>query len=138
VVKARIFGHFSGYERPEGDTTKRRGDTKDRCGGLGSETKNGCDRGRCEHAHDDRDLVDGGESTLLCDAIERTRVKRNRSARPTRIGGFAKGARREIKKATTVVVAQDNLSASSSRTSSPSSLLALGNHLLLATHCTVI
>jgi hypothetical protein len=44
----------------------------------------------------------------------------------------------KIKKATTVVAAQDNLSASSSRTSSPSSLLALGNHLLLATHCTVI
>src|SRR5207245_1743245 len=66
--------------------------------------------------------------------IERTRTKRNRSARPTRIGGFAKGARLEIKKATTLVVAQDNLSASSSRTSSPSSLLASVDHLLLATH----
>jgi hypothetical protein len=138
VVKARIFGQFSCQKRANGDTTKRRGDTKDRCRGRGSETNKGCDRGRGEDADDDRDLVDGRESTLLCDAMERTRTKRNRSARPTRIGGFAKGARREIKKATTVVVAQDNLSASSSRTSSPSSLLALGNHLLLATHCTVI
>src|SRR5712691_8070494 len=40
----------------------------------------------------------------------------------------------KIKKATTLVVAQDNLSASSSRTSSPSSLLASVDHLLLATH----
>jgi hypothetical protein len=138
VEKTAIFGHFSGQEGTEGDTTKRRGDTKDRCGRRGGETKNGCDRRRHEDANGDRDLIDWRESALLCDAIERTRVKRNRSARPTRIGGFAKGARREIKKATTPVVAQDTLSASSSRTSSPSSLLALGNHLLLATHCTVI
>jgi len=93
---------------------------------------------RNDETDDDGDLVDGRECPLLGDAMERTRTKRNRSARPTRIGGFAKGARREIKKATTLIVAQDNLSASSSRTSSPSSLLALGNHLLLATHCTVI
>jgi hypothetical protein len=138
VVKTRIFGHFSGYEGAEGDTTKRRSDTKDRCSWQRTETKNGCDRGRREDAHDDRDLIDGGESTLLCDAMERTRVKRNRSARPTRIGGLRKVPDAKIKKATTLVVAQDNLSASSSRTSSPSSLLALGNHLLLATHCTVI
>jgi hypothetical protein len=138
MEKSATFGPFSGHKRAEADTTKRRGDTKDRCSGRGGETKNGRDRHRHEDANGDRDLIDGWESALLCDAIERTRVKRNRSARPTRIGGFAKGARREIKKATTPVVAQDTLSASSSRTSSPSSLLALGNHLLLATHCTVI
>src|SRR5439155_26484153 len=79
--------------------------------------------------------MDGRDGALRRDAIERTRTKRNRSARPTRIGGFAKGARLEIKKATTLVAAQDNLSAFSSRTSSPSSLLASVDHLLLATHC---
>jgi hypothetical protein len=134
VVKTPIFGHFSGQERAKGDTTKRRGDTKDRCGGGRRETEKGCDRRGDENTRGDRDLIDGWKSTLLCDACERTRTKRNRSARPTRIGGFAKGARLEIKKATTVVVAQDNLSASSSRTSSPSSLLASVDHLLLATH----
>ena len=32
MEKTPIFGNFSGYERAEADTTKRRGDTKDRCG----------------------------------------------------------------------------------------------------------
>jgi hypothetical protein len=98
VVKTRIFSQFSGQKCADGDTTKRRGDTKDRCGGQDSETKNGCDRGRGDDANDYRDLVDRRESTLLCDAMERTRTKRNRSARPTRIGGFAKGARLENQK----------------------------------------
>jgi hypothetical protein len=89
---------FAPKYEPEGDTTKRRGDTKDRCGRPGGETKNGCDHGRRDDADDDRDLTDGWKGTLLSDAMERTPVKRNRSARPTRIGGFAKGARRENQK----------------------------------------
>jgi hypothetical protein len=134
VVNTRIFGHFSGDEPAECDTTKRRGDTKDRCGRPGRKAENRRDQSRDNYAHGNGDLVHRRKSTLLCDAIEPTRTKRNRSARPTRIGGFAKGARRENQKATTFVVAQDNLSASSSRTSSPSSLLASVDHLLLATH----
>jgi hypothetical protein len=109
VVKTAIFGQFSGQERAERDTTKRCADTKDRCGRRCGETKNGRDRGRHKYAGGNRDLIDGRESALLCDAIERTRTKRNRSARPTRIGGFAKGARHEIKKATTLVAARTTL-----------------------------
>ena len=98
MEKAPIFGHFSGDERAQGDTTKRRGDTKDRCARSDRQTENGRDRGRREYAGADRDLIEGWKSTLLCDGIERTRLKRNRSARPTRIGGFAKGARHENQK----------------------------------------
>jgi hypothetical protein len=76
VVKTPIFGHFSGENRAEADTTKRRGDTKDRCGGQGAETKNGCDRSRHENAAGDRDPISGGKSTLLCDALERTSGKK--------------------------------------------------------------
>jgi hypothetical protein len=61
VEKTPIFGHFSGDDRAEGDTTKRRGDTKDRCARGSSETKNGRDRDRHENAHGDRELIDGGE-----------------------------------------------------------------------------
>ncbi len=57
MEKAAIFGHFSGYERAKSDTTKRRGDTKDRCGRRGGETKNGCDRNRDKDTRRDRDLV---------------------------------------------------------------------------------
>jgi hypothetical protein len=106
VVKTAIFGQFPGQQRAEGDTTKRRGDTKDRCTGRGRQMEKGRDRGRHENADGDRDLVDGRKSALLCDAVESTPGKKNRSARPTRIGGFAKGARHEIKKATTLVVAK--------------------------------
>jgi hypothetical protein len=105
VEKAPIFGHFCGQERAAADTTKGRDDTKNRCGGRRGDTKNGCDRHRHEEADGDRDLIDGRESALLSDGWSVPRVKRNRSARPTRIGGFAKGARHEIKKATTFVVA---------------------------------
>jgi hypothetical protein len=72
VVKAPIFGHFCSQIRAEGDTTKRRGDTKDRCGRPDGETKNECDHRRHDNADDDRDLIDGRKSTLLCDAMERT------------------------------------------------------------------
>jgi hypothetical protein len=109
VVKTAVFGQFSGQERAERDTTKGRGDTKDRCGGDGRQTEKGRDRGRYENAGGDRDLIDGRKSTLPCDAVSVPLVKRNRSARPTRIGGFAKGARHEIKKATTLVVARTTL-----------------------------
>src|SRR5437667_64232 len=57
VVKTPVFGQFSGQNRAKADTTKRRGDTKDRCGGRGGETKNGCDGGRHENAGGDRDLI---------------------------------------------------------------------------------
>jgi hypothetical protein len=138
VVQARVFGQFSGQIGAERDTTKRRGDTKDRRGRQDGETKNGRDRRRHEDTHDDRALLDGWERTSLSD---RSSVLGQKETDPRGLRGSA-GSRKvpdtKIKKATTVVVAQDNLSASSSRTSSPSSLLALGNHLLLATHCTVI
>jgi hypothetical protein len=134
VVQSRIFGQFSGQIRAGGDTTKGRGDTKDRCGGGARDTEDERNRHGGDDARGDSELIDGRRSASLGDVSERTRIKRNRSARPTRIGGFAKGARLENQKATTVVVAQDNLSASSSRTSSPSSLLASVDHLLLATH----
>jgi len=127
------------------DAPIQRGDPKRFCRGV-QDLREGALGGFCLHASDETregvcgrgDLIDLRECALLSDRWSVPRAKRNRSARPTRIGGFAKGARHEIKKATTLVVAQDTLSASSSRTSSPSSLLALGNHLLLATHCTVI
>jgi hypothetical protein len=76
VVKTPIFGHFCCQKRAEGDTTKRRGDTKDRCGGSGGETKNGRDRGGRDDADDDRDLIDKWKRTLLSDAIERTPGKK--------------------------------------------------------------
>jgi hypothetical protein len=98
VVETRVFGQFSGQIGPQRDTTKRRGDTKDRCVHGGDETKNECDRNGRENTDDDRDLIDGRECALLCDALSVPRLKRNRSARPTRIGGFAKGARHENQK----------------------------------------
>ena len=98
MQKAPIFGYFSGEERAEGDTEKRRDDTKGRCGRRGGETQDRRYRGRHRNARGDRDLIDGGKSALLCDARSVPRVKRNRSARPTRIGGFAKGARYENQK----------------------------------------
>jgi hypothetical protein len=70
VVKTPIFGHFSGQKGAEGDTTKWRGDTKDRCTGRDREAKQRRDRGRYENADGDRDLIDGWKSTLLCDAVE--------------------------------------------------------------------
>src|SRR5438132_111452 len=84
-------------------------------------------------------LIDGYIDTLTSlmstELTGKSSSGRRRNLGPrSRIGGFAKGARLEIKKATTLVAAQDNLSASSSRTSSPSSLLASVDHLLLATH----
>src|SRR5438034_8805828 len=68
VVKTPVFGQFSGQNRTKGDTTKRRSDTKDRCGWRGGEMKNGCDRGRQENAGGDRDLIHGRERPLPCDA----------------------------------------------------------------------
>jgi hypothetical protein len=76
VEKSATFGPFSGHKGAEADTTKRRGDTKDRCSGRGGETKNGRDRHRHEDANGDRDLIDGWENALLCDAIERTPGKK--------------------------------------------------------------
>jgi len=76
VEQTSIFGHFCGQNRTEGDTTKRRGDTKDRCSGRGGETKNGRNGGRHENAGGDRDLIDGWKSALLCDATERTSDKK--------------------------------------------------------------
>jgi hypothetical protein len=58
VVQTPIFGQFSGHKRADGDTTKRCGDTKDRRGRLGAETKNGRDRRRDEHTHSDGELMD--------------------------------------------------------------------------------
>src|SRR2546428_12260147 len=104
VVKPPVFGQFSGQNRAKGDTTKRRGDTKDRCGWRGGETKNGGDRGRQENAGGDRDLIHGRERPLPCDATRVPLVKRNRSARPTRIGGLGQRARNQNKKTTTTAV----------------------------------
>jgi hypothetical protein len=59
VVKTPIFGQFCSQYRAEGDTTKRRGDTKDRRGRRGGETQNGCDGDRHEDTGGDRDLIDG-------------------------------------------------------------------------------
>jgi len=85
-------------------------------------------------ARDDGSLSDGWESATLTDAVS---VQGKKKTDPRGLRGSA-GSRKvpdsKIKKATTDVVAQDNLSASSSRTSSPSSLLASVDHLLLATH----
>jgi len=105
VQKAPIFGYFSRQEPAEGDTEKRCDDTKGRCRRRCPKTQDRRYRGRHDKTRGDRELIDRRKSALLCDAIEPTRTKRNRSARPTRIGGFAKGARHEIKKATTLVVA---------------------------------
>jgi hypothetical protein len=59
VKKTPIFGQFSGQVGAERDTTKRRGDTKDRCGGGRRQTQESRnDRGRDE-TRGDRDLVDG-------------------------------------------------------------------------------
>jgi hypothetical protein len=98
VVETRIFGQFSGQIPAQSDTRKRRGDTKDRCGRKARGTEKKCDGDGRGHARGDRDLIDGRKRTPLSDVIERTRTKRNRSARPTRIGGFAKGARFEKSK----------------------------------------
>jgi len=59
VVQTRVFSQFSGQIRAHRDTRKRRGDTKDRCGGRGSEAEEERnDRGR-DKTRGDRDLVDG-------------------------------------------------------------------------------
>jgi hypothetical protein len=76
VEKTPILGHFSSQEGADGDTTKWRGDTKDRCGGRGRQMEKGSDRGRHENSDRDRDLVDGWKSAPLCDAVERTPGKK--------------------------------------------------------------
>ena len=76
MEKTPIFGHFSRDEGAEGDTTKRRDDTKVRCRGRGRQTEEGRDRGRHENADRDGDLVDGWKSALLCDVVERTPGKK--------------------------------------------------------------
>jgi hypothetical protein len=93
VIEARIFGQFSGQKRSGRDTTKGSGDTKDRSIRSGRDTEDGRERDRGDESRDDGGPLCGWERSLLGDAFERTRLKRNRSARPTRIGGFAKGAR---------------------------------------------
>jgi hypothetical protein len=70
MEKAAIFGHFSGDERAKGDTTNRRGDTKDRCGSRGRETEAERDRHRNQDSRDHRGLVDRRNSALPCDDIE--------------------------------------------------------------------
>jgi hypothetical protein len=134
MQEARVFGQFSGQVATGRDTTKRRGDTKDRCARGRPKTEDRSDRYGDQDARDHGGLLDRWESATLTDAVS---VQGKKKTDPRGLRGSA-GSRKvpgsKIKKATTDVVAQDNLSASSSRTSSPSSLLASVDHLLLATH----
>jgi hypothetical protein len=98
VVQTRGFGHFSGQKPADADTTKWRSDTKHRCGrGHGGAQADRYENRR-EKTRDDREWTQGRNVAAPSYAGERTRVKENRSARPTRIGEFAKGARRENQK----------------------------------------
>jgi hypothetical protein len=68
VVQTRVFGHFSGQKGACRDTTKRCGDTKDRCASRRGEAEECSDRRRHEDARADRELLDGRESAPLTDA----------------------------------------------------------------------
>ena len=72
-----------------------------------------------------------------CRSMRRAyRPKRNRSARPTRIGGIAKGAGLKRRRRHHVVATRQPTSSSwSSSSSMTSSSPASVDHLLLATHC---
>ena len=64
MVQTRVFGQFSGQKRAEGDTTKRSGDTKDRCTRTGSETEDERAADGREEANDDRGPIDRRERAL--------------------------------------------------------------------------
>src|SRR5438093_12116009 len=109
VIETRIFGQFSGQKRADRDTTKRRGDTKDRCAGRRGESEKSRDHRRDEDAHGNRELLDGWERALRCDASS---VLGQKETDPRGLRGSA-GSRKvpdsKIKKATTLVVAKTTL-----------------------------
>lgn len=124
VIEGCSFHPFSGQIGPDRDTEKWRGDAEGGIARGGDDTENERGGDRDEEAEADVRPFDIRERAAIRDPRSVADATGEKETDPRGLRGSA-GSRKvpdtKIKKATTLVVAQDNLSASSSRTSSPSS-----------------